>query len=123
MQQTGSKEFVDHVNSIPPSLFSPDSPHYLTDPSSLYAEDANSINPTYPVLASKLSFLPLYRDFLDAFAGGEKVKAADLLMRMFASGVAPKAFWAVLLVDSVTLLDGLPLSFFHLSRLRFFLLN
>lgn len=115
----GPANFTEHVNSIPPSLFSPDSPHYIAGPSGSGPSWANGpdgnlshhheaalANPTFPVLASKLSFLPMYRDFLEAYKLGEKRRAAELLVKMLVNGVAPMGFWAVLLLDSVPLLEG-----------------
>ncbi|CED84877.1 Nuclear pore complex component (sc Nup85) [Phaffia rhodozyma] len=102
--QKGPKEFIEHVNSIPPSLFSPESPHYIASAASGLSPSTTS-NPTFPILASKLNFLPLYRDFLESFHSNDLPKAASLLSNMFASDIAPKGFWAVLLVDSVVILE------------------
>ena len=48
----------------------------------------------------------MYRDFLEAYGVGEKRRAAELLVKMLVNGVAPMGFWAVLLLDSVPLLEG-----------------
>lgn len=103
----GPSEFIALVNSIPPSLFSPDSPHYIAGPSSSTQYQKLALaNPSFAVLANKLSFLPAFRDFLEAYAADERQRAADLLVRMLVSGIAPVGFWAVLLVDAVPLLEG-----------------
>jgi hypothetical protein len=137
----GPTEFITHVNTIPPSLFSPDSPHFIPGPeyhsttvSPLATTTDSSVfshqrwtagNPTFPILASRLSFLPMYRDFLEAYQGGEKRKAADLVARMLVNKMAPVGFWAVLLVDSIPLLEGTsniifpPPTPLHLSSLSY----
>lgn len=102
------------MNSIPPSLFSPDSPHFIPGPPHLAHLGTGDVgeskilgrNITFPVLASRLSFLPTYRDFLEAYESGDRRKAADLLVRMLVNGLAPVGFWAVLLLDSIPLLEG-----------------
>lgn len=84
----GPAPFVNHVESIPTSLLDP-----LNAPPS-------------SVGAPTLAFLPLYRQFLAAYDQGQRDVAADVLVRAFRSGLAPRAFWAVLMVDLVPLLDG-----------------
>lgn len=80
----GQDAFVRHVDSIPTSLLHP-------------GADA-------PV-ASKLQFLSRYRDFFAMMARDEHDKAASLLVLLMSSGVAPKRFWAVMMLDILPLLD------------------
>jgi hypothetical protein len=56
--------------------------------------------------ATGLGFLLRFQHFLEAMANGEKARAAELLGALFASQDVPKSFLAVLLMDSVTLLEG-----------------
>ena len=53
-----------------------------------------------------LGFLLRFQHFLTAMAAGEKGKAAELLGALFASQDVPKSFLAILLMDSVPLLEG-----------------
>lgn len=53
-----------------------------------------------------LGFLLRFQHFLIAMADGEKGRAAELLGALFASQDVPKSFIAVLLMDSVPLLEG-----------------
>jgi hypothetical protein len=58
------------------------------------------------LLATGLGFLLRFQHFLNAMTAGEKGKAAELLGALFASEDVPKSFLAVLLMDSVSLLEG-----------------
>lgn len=58
-------------------------------------------------LTTGLGFLLRFQHFLDAMTAGDKAKAAELLGALFASQDVPKSFLAVLLMDSVTLLEGM----------------
>lgn len=57
-------------------------------------------------LTTGLGFLLRFQHFLDAMAAGDRARAAELLGALFASQDVPKSFLAVLLMDSVTLLEG-----------------
>lgn len=61
---------------------------------------------------ARLSFLARYRDFLALYAAGARRDAAQLLVLLLTSGVAPKKWWAVMLLDAVPLLE----SEFHHAR-------
>lgn len=60
------------------------------------------------VLASgtRLAFLARYRDFHALYASGERRQAGELLVLLMSSNVAPRRFWAIMLIDAVTLLNG-----------------
>lgn len=58
-------------------------------------------------LTTGLGFLLRFQHFLDAMTAGDKAQAAELLGALFASQDVPKSFLAVLLMDSVTLLEGM----------------
>ncbi len=58
------------------------------------------------VFASRLTFLSEFRDYLLFVQQGVKDRAAARLVNLLISGIAPAAFWAVLLVESITLLEG-----------------
>jgi hypothetical protein len=84
--RSGPEEFIAHVESIPTSLLDPLSP--------------------LSAGSSALAFLPRYRAFLAAYAAGDRPTAAAVLGRAVAEGLAPRSFWAVIMVDLVPLLDG-----------------
>ncbi|GAA5988849.1 hypothetical protein JCM10908_006197 [Rhodotorula pacifica] len=114
---SGQAAFVKHVDSLPTSLLRPSS--------NLYEPDAPSSPTTtgLPSLAhlpsltsdalrphlSRLAFLARYRDFLALYAtAGARREAAQLLVLLLTSGVAPKKWWAVMLLDAVPLLETAP---------------
>lgn len=57
------------------------------------------------VASTRLGFLARYRDFHALYASGERFSAAELLVLLMSSNAAPKRFWAVMLLDSVALLN------------------
>lgn len=57
------------------------------------------------VASTRLGFLARYRDFHALYASGERVAAAALLVLLMSSNAAPKRFWAIMLLDSVALLN------------------
>lgn len=57
------------------------------------------------VATTRLGFLARYRDFHALYASGERVAAAELLVLLMSSNAAPRRFWAVMLLDSVALLN------------------
>lgn len=116
---TGPKAYLDLVATIPSSLLDQAPTHLLhqaqaqpRDPfdplSSAFpsAEDATAEVPVSLIAASKLSFLAKFRDFLLFLDRGDRELAAQTLVNVLTSEVAPIGFWAVLLVDSVPLLEG-----------------
>lgn len=54
---------------------------------------------------TRLAFLARYRDLHALYASGERRAAAELLVLLLSSNAAPKTFWAVMLLDAVTLLN------------------
>jgi nuclear pore complex protein Nup85 len=58
------------------------------------------------VKTTRLGFLARYRDFHALYASGDRIAAAELLTLLMSSNVAPKKFWAIMLLDSVALLNG-----------------
>lgn len=130
----GSATFVSLVDTIPASLLQPAS-HSLGgtgngltdgygDPDLLDTDadaDGESI-PTYgrgrALFSNRLAFLVRYRDFHNLYAQGQMRRAAQLLVMLLTSNVAPQRFWAILLVDAVPLLEGAYSSpLFHLHPL------
>ncbi|KAG0658580.1 hypothetical protein C6P46_005700 [Rhodotorula mucilaginosa] len=118
---SGQEAFVKHVDSLPTSLLRPSSSD-LNEPSA--ASPSSSPSPTnglvplsrLPSLTSdalrphlsRLAFLARYRDFLALYAAGARREAAELLVLLLTSGVAPKKWWAVMLLDAVPLLETNP---------------
>jgi nuclear pore complex protein Nup85 len=60
---------------------------------------------TVSVFASRLTFLSEFRDYLLFMSQGSRDRAAARLVNLLTSGIAPASFWAVLLVESVVLLE------------------
>ncbi|BGP26904.1 hypothetical protein JCM10295v2_005866 [Rhodotorula toruloides] len=114
----GPDAFVKAVDSLPTSLLRPasfanddaDLPSTPTSPSSfslshLPSHTADSLRP----ILSHLSFLARYRDFMALYAvPGQRREAAELLVLLFTSGIAPRKWWPVMLLDSVPLLETSP---------------
>ncbi|GAA5896654.1 hypothetical protein JCM8208_004256 [Rhodotorula glutinis] len=105
--EKGQDAFIAHVDSIPTSLLRPPSsaPPSPTSPSSLPALSPSAALAPY---TARLTFLARYRDFFALYASGAHLEAAQLLVLLLTSGVAPKRFWAVMLLDSVPLLEATP---------------
>ncbi|GAA5860731.1 hypothetical protein JCM1840_001945 [Sporobolomyces johnsonii] len=99
----GQEAFIHHVDSLPTSLLRPSSPP--SSPSSR----SRSPSPV-PALPSnpRLSFLARYRDFFALYARGDRRAAAELLVLLLTSGVAPRGFWAVMMLDILPLLETQP---------------
>lgn len=60
------------------------------------------------IFASRLTFLSEFRDYLLYKEQEVKDLAAARLVNLLTSGIAPVGFWAVLLAESVALLEGRP---------------
>lgn len=58
------------------------------------------------IFASRLAFLSEFRDYLLYTAQGARDMAAQKLVGLLTSGIAPVGMWAVLLVESIGLLEG-----------------
>ena len=116
----GQEAFVKHVDSLPTSLLRPSSSD-LNEPTSA-ASPSSPSSPTNGLAPlsrlrsltsdalrphlSRLAFLARYRDFLALYAAGARREAAELLVLLLTSGVAPKKWWAVMLLDAVPLLES-----------------
>ena len=129
----GTEEFARLVNSIPtkllhpeaatfrPSLFSstvPDTDPTVDEVMQEDKADTLDIEPSfligfneptsinYSVFQTKIRFLAQYRDFHAFFAQGNRHEAARILVNLIRTGVTPKRFLAVLLLDAIPLLEG-----------------
>ncbi|BGP10579.1 hypothetical protein JCM10049v2_006471 [Rhodotorula toruloides] len=110
--------FVKAVDSLPTSLLRPASfanddaelPSTLNSPSafSLSHLPSHTFDSLRPIL-SHLSFLARYRDFMALYAvPNQRREAAELLVLLLTSGIAPRKWWPVMLLDSVPLLETSP---------------
>ncbi|WVR05312.1 hypothetical protein IAU60_002326 [Kwoniella sp. DSM 27419] len=112
----GADDFLGLVETLPPTLLSeaptalaelqqiqPD----LTTVSGLDVPSASALS----VFASRLTFLAEFRDYLLFLAQGARDRAATRLVGLLTSNIAPVAFWAVLLVESITLLEDADILF------------
>ncbi|EGU11060.1 Biotin/lipoyl attachment:Carbamoyl-phosphate synthase subunit L [Rhodotorula toruloides ATCC 204091] len=110
--------FVKAVDSLPTSLLRPasfanddsGSPSTPNSPSafSLSHLPSHTSDSLRPIL-SHLSFLARYRDFMALYAvPSQRREAAELLVLLLTSGIAPRKWWPVMLLDSVPLLETSP---------------
>ena len=109
----GQETFISHVDSLPTSLLRPSSaPSSPTSSSSTL-----DLLPTNAFQFPSITFLSRYRDFLALYSLASqqtdleeayrlKRQSAELLILLLTSGMAPKAFWAVMLLDSIGLLES-----------------
>lgn len=124
---TGGEKALSYIDSIPTSLLRPSSSptHTAFNSSSLdmfspigqdhsleLDDDQGGIearemhkNAVALVASTRLGFLARYRDFHALYASGERTAAAELLVLLMSSNAAPKRFWAIMLLDSVALLN------------------
>lgn len=58
------------------------------------------------VFTARLAFLAEFRDYLLFLTQGARDRAAEKLVNLLTSGIAPQSLWAVLLAESVPLLEG-----------------
>ena len=104
----GDDEFLRLIDSLPPTLLS-QAPITLAelemDPSNGFPLDLPGQN-AVSVFASRLTFLSEFRDYLLFLSQGVRDRAAARLVNVLTSGIAPVGFWAVLLVESIALLEG-----------------
>lgn len=133
----GQETFIHHVDSLPTSLLRPPRPQNQVGEEEEDEEEEEEMNEMmrFPLI----SFLSRYRDFLALYSlasqranehhqeGGGGAEGADsgvfeeiwrmkrqsseLLILLLTSGMAPKRFWAIMLVDSVGLLESESFSF------------
>ncbi|WWC89869.1 uncharacterized protein L201_004797 [Kwoniella dendrophila CBS 6074] len=104
----GDEEFLRLVDTLPPTL--------LSEAPTALAELQNQIDPksglpelpatsALSIFASRLTFLSEFRDYLLFLIQGAKDRAASKLVTLLTSGIAPVGIWAVLLVESIDLLE------------------
>lgn len=107
---SGAAIFLQVVDTLPTSLLN-EAPIALQKLQAQGAIDTNlpfdlTSASAASVFASRLAFLSELRDYLTYVAQGAKDKAAQKLVGLLSSGIAPVGLWAVLLVESITLLEG-----------------
>jgi nuclear pore complex protein Nup85 len=102
----GEDEFLHLVETLPPTLLS-EAPLALKslelDVTGIYDDPSQT---TLSVFASRLTFLSEFRDYILFMRQGSREQAAGRLVNLLTSGIAPVGFWAVLLVESISLLEG-----------------
>ncbi|GAA6038252.1 hypothetical protein JCM8097_003905 [Rhodosporidiobolus ruineniae] len=115
--EEGQDAFVAHVDAIPTSLLRPrtstsppasPSGSIVSLPSSPLSSLPLSADDALAPYSARLSFLARYRDFFALYAAGNRAEAAALLVLLLTSGVAPKRWWAVMLIDVLPLLETSP---------------
>ncbi|PLW21729.1 hypothetical protein PCANC_02875 [Puccinia coronata f. sp. avenae] len=109
----GPTEFSRLVDEIPSSLLHPTAPGMrpglFFQPAS--QQDARAVHekPQPNVNSSKLYFLSRYRDMHSFYTKDERKKAADTLISLMTTQLAPKRWWAVCLIDLIPLLEDDPI--------------
>ena len=104
----GDDEFLRLVDTLPPTLLNqaPDALAELQiDPTSAFPLMLSG-QTAVSVFASRLTFLSEFRDYLIFLAQGVRDRAAVRLVNLLTSNVTPVGFWAVLLVEGISLLEG-----------------
>jgi nuclear pore complex protein Nup85 len=108
----GEDEFLELVDTMPPTLLS-EAPIALKslglDSDGLMLGDDDPAQTTLSVFASRLTFLSELRDyilFLKQGTAETRGLAAGRLVNLLTSGITPAGFWAVLLVESISLAEG-----------------
>lgn len=98
---------METVDTLPSSVLN-DAPLALqklqTDES--YPINGDNGQSVISIFASRLAFLSEFRDYILFKNQGMKDKAAQRLVGLLISGVTPVEFWAVLLFQSIILLEG-----------------
>ncbi|WVQ98889.1 hypothetical protein IAU59_006020 [Kwoniella sp. CBS 9459] len=102
----GDEEFLRLVDTLPPTLLS-EAPTALAELQQIIPDPSTDIptSSALSIFASRLTFLSEFRDYLLFLAQGARDRAAAKLVGLLTSGIAPVGFWAVLLVESITLLE------------------
>lgn len=98
----GDDAFLALVNSLPESMLH-EAPQKFSDLRELRLDARES---TMVMFASRLAFLSEFRDYLLYLAQSSRSLAAKKLISVLTSGITPVEFWAVLLAESVDLLEG-----------------
>ncbi|RUP45641.1 hypothetical protein BC936DRAFT_147911 [Jimgerdemannia flammicorona] len=78
---------------------------YLTTGEMSYVDVIDSVGQDV-TFSDRLAFLARYREFHDLYKAEKYHEAGKLLVLLLTSNAAPKSFWPILLLDSVTLLEG-----------------
>ncbi|ADV19526.1 conserved hypothetical protein [Cryptococcus gattii WM276] len=101
----GQDEYLSLVDTLPPTLLA-------EAPTALLHLQQSTSNPTdFPshsavsVFASRITFLSELRDYLLFLSQGARDRAAGRVVSLLTSGIAPVGFWAILLVESIGLLE------------------
>lgn len=98
----GADEYLKQVNSLPANLLN-DAPGLLED--EFGDEDDDGIGGPLALYAQRLDFLAQFRDYLLFMGEGTRDRAASRLVSLVDSATTPIAFKAVLLTESVELLE------------------
>ncbi|KAI8460649.1 Nup85 nucleoporin-domain-containing protein [Phakopsora pachyrhizi] len=104
----GPEEFARLADQLPSSLLHPTAPSlrpilFFDSATTRSKTKSRGLNPN--LNCSKLIFLSRYRDMHSYYLKGEKKLAADTLIGLLTSEIAPKKWWAVCLIDVIPLLE------------------
>ncbi|KAI9618499.1 hypothetical protein H4Q26_012320 [Puccinia striiformis f. sp. tritici PST-130] len=106
----GPEEFARLVDEIPSSLLHPTAPSirpglFFDSPvkDNLNEKNNDMVHPN--LNSSKLLFLSRYRDMHSYYSKGERKLAAQTLIALMTTEIAPKRWWAVCLIDVIPLLE------------------
>jgi len=105
----GPTEFARLVDEIPSSLLHPTAPSlrpglFFDAPDEYESQDVHE-KPQPNINSSKLLFLSRYRDMHSYYSKGEHKLAAETLISLMTTQLAPKRWWAVCLIDLIPLLE------------------
>ncbi|OAV95766.1 Nup85 Nucleoporin [Puccinia triticina 1-1 BBBD Race 1] len=105
----GPEEFAKLVDEIPSSLLHPTAPALrpglFFDPPTQPDGRNPGERPQPNINSSKLLFLSRYRDMHSYYSKGERKLAAETLISLMTTEIAPKRWWAVCLIDVIPLLE------------------
>lgn len=121
----GAGEFARLVDAFPTRLLRPDAAHnksffksvapapsaieldgMVQDEEAAEDEEFGIEAAQLSLFQDRISFLARYRDVHAFFANEQKQEAAKTIIGLLRSGVVPKRFQAVLLLDALSLLEG-----------------
>ncbi|KAA1082739.1 hypothetical protein PGT21_012664 [Puccinia graminis f. sp. tritici] len=106
----GPEEFARLVDEIPSSLLHPTAPAlrpglFFDPPTQQQSGRTPHEKPQPNLNSSKLLFLSRYRDMHSYYSKGERKLAAETLVGLMTTEIAPKPWWAVCLIDVIPLLE------------------